>query len=93
MYEVCGQVIKSVAWTNNNALLSKKLIDRAQRALTEVNGQSRFRKGSEESLRLIIQNSRNKRSEYEIIAVQPGILNQVLKVRFLVYLLRRTTML
>jgi superfamily II DNA or RNA helicase len=73
VYEVCGQVIKSVAWTNNNELLLKKILDRKERALEDLVGASRFRKGSEELLRLVIQNTRIKRSVYEIIAVQPGI--------------------
>jgi hypothetical protein len=65
-YEVCGQIVKSLRWVENNTRLMKHLTRRLNRG-------SRYVKGSAELLRALLDETRQSRITYRLVVVQPGI--------------------
>ncbi len=68
VYEVCGQAVKSVVYTDPARLL-RQIEGRYNRRA----GASRFIKGGCDTLRQIVQSRRRADFQFEIVAVQPGI--------------------
>jgi hypothetical protein len=68
LYEVCGQVVKSLIWINTNQRLLEQIVYRNR---TRVD--SAFVKGEKTELRQIVARSKIIPTGYEIIIVQPGL--------------------
>lgn len=66
VYEVCGQVLKSIVWFKSPDDLLEKLRKRLQDG-------SRFVQGDLLTLSGIIERARRKHVRYEVVLVQPGI--------------------
>ena len=66
VYEVCGQVLKSIVWFKSPDDLLEKLRDR-------LRGGSSFVKGNYPTLKEILERARRKNVRYEVVLVQPGI--------------------
>ncbi|MFD2368878.1 DEAD/DEAH box helicase [Brevibacillus sp. GCM10020057] len=73
VYEVCGQAVKSVQWTQRNNILQNKLKRRKDNKLKHRTLQNRFIVGNEEILDKLFEQANLKHNSYEIIIVQPGI--------------------
>lgn len=65
-YEVCGQVLKSIIWVNNNEIFDQ--IVRRQRTTKN----STFLKGEKTELRQLLNKAKTTPTLFEIIIVQPG---------------------
>ena len=65
-YDVCGQVLQSLIWVNNNKLYDQ-LVRRQKNTLN-----STFLKGEKTELQNIINKTKTHRTRYEIIIAQPG---------------------
>ncbi len=65
VYEVAGQSVKSLLWLNNKSSFFKHIKRRT------VDSEEKYLKGELDSLETILDS--NKRIEFEIIVVQPGI--------------------
>lgn len=68
LYEVCGQVVKSVRWFNSNDRLRKRVRERVRRK-----NPSPFLAGDLDTFIDLIERGRSKPCQYRIIAVQPGV--------------------
>jgi hypothetical protein len=66
VYEVCGQVLKSIIWFKSPQDLLVKISVR-------VRGGSSFVRGDMATLEAIFERSRHKNVRYEVVLVQPGI--------------------
>jgi superfamily II DNA or RNA helicase len=66
VYEVCGQIIKSVIYINNPEALAQKLHRR-------LDGGSRCTKGSEQVLDQLFADGHRNGFTYELVLVQPGL--------------------
>jgi len=66
VYEVCGQVLKSIVWFKSPEDLLAKFSER-------LRGGSRFVKGELPQLEEIFARARRKHIRYEVVLVQPGI--------------------
>ena len=66
VYEVCGQVLKSIVWFKSPDELLEKLRKR-------LRGGSRFVKGDPPTLGGILERAKRKNVRYEVVLVQPGI--------------------
>lgn len=73
IYEVCGQVIKSVLWTDPNKL-KIKLEDRMKVHESSDDNKYGFRRDTLEKFKKILEIAETKRLFFEILLVQPGIL-------------------
>lgn len=68
LYEVCGQVVKSLIWIHDNESLRQKIEKRVR------NHQgSEFLKGDKELLKEFVLRARTLQTRYEIVIVQPGV--------------------
>lgn len=65
-YDVCGQVLQSLIWVNNNKLYDQ-LVHRQKNTIN-----STFLKGEKTELLKIINKTKTHRTRYEIIIAQPG---------------------
>lgn len=68
LYEVCGQVVKSVRWLGDE----KRLQNRVKRRLQRKHP-SQFKRGDMQLLNQLIATARTKGATYRIVAVQPGV--------------------
>ena len=68
-YEVCGQVVKSIIWTNRFDILIRQIKQRTKNRVTP----SRFVKGGISDVEQAIIQAKRQGSSFEIVAVQPGI--------------------
>lgn len=66
-YEVCGQVVKSLRWIENQGRLLAHILKRAK-------GSQRFVKGDGADLEKLIEDTRRSKVSYRLVIVQPGIL-------------------
>lgn len=66
VYEVCGQVVKSIRWFGRRDLLEARLRRR-------LNTGSKFVKGDREKLKQIFVEMSSKRVRYQVVLVQPGL--------------------
>ena len=67
VYEVCGQVLKSLIWTNNNKLHDQILYRNKTRK------ESVFLKGEKSKLKQLFAQMKTVPTFYEIFVVQPGL--------------------
>ena len=69
-YEVSGQAVKGLIWTNS----SRRLVEHARRRLCRRGRRpSRFVRGDLEALEAAVEAARTRRSRYRMVIVQPGI--------------------
>ncbi len=66
VYEVCGQVIKSILWLNSRDKLADKINER-------IRGGSQFICGSKPALKNHFAAMKLKKPRFEVVLVQPGI--------------------
>lgn len=66
VYEVIGQVIKSLIWIHDNRRLKRQMLNRFREG-------AKFIKGNKDLLDEIFDEARNRMPVFEIVAVQPGI--------------------
>jgi superfamily II DNA or RNA helicase len=76
LYEVCGQVVKSLIWINTNQRLLDQIVYR-----NRTRRDSAFVKGEKTELKQIVARSKIMPTSYEIIIVQPGVSRSVLPER------------
>lgn len=68
-YEVCGQVVKCSVWLKNRHMLRERISRREQSTM----GKSRYLKGTRNDLLRLLSGDNPKKTDYEIVLVQPGI--------------------
>lgn len=68
LYEVCGQVVKSLIWIDGNERLRDQIFYR-----NRTRRDSAFLKGEKTALRQVVARSKVVPINYEIVVVQPGI--------------------
>lgn len=68
LYEVCGQVVKSLIWIDGNERLRDQIFYR-----NRMRRDSAFLKGEKTVLRQVIARTKVVPTSYEIVVVQPGI--------------------
>lgn len=73
VYEVCGQVVKSVGFAHRNKDLYNKILHRMDLKVEHDPSKTRFIKGTVQLLKEIIEATKTKHSIYKIFVVQPGI--------------------
>lgn len=66
VYEVCGQVVKSILWLNSGDKMFNKIKDR-------LRGGSTFICGDRAHLKTCIETMGWKKTRFEVVLVQPGI--------------------
>lgn len=69
VYEIIGQVVKSVGWAHKDRILSH-----VRRRFTQRSGGHRFVKGDLETLTRLLNNTTPAQIQFEFNAVQPGLL-------------------
>lgn len=75
LYELTGQVIKSVTWA-----LSSRLLGSIRRRFNERKGSHTFVRGNLNTLDQLLGNTSSASLDFEFIAVQPGLLKDALPV-------------
>jgi hypothetical protein len=76
LYEVCGQVVKSVRWFNSNDRLRKRVRERVRRK-----NPSPFLAGDLDTFIDLVERGRSKPCQYRIVAVQPGVTRSKLSAK------------
>jgi len=76
LYEVCGQVVKSVRWFNKNDRLRKRVRERVRRK-----NPSQFLAGDLDTFIELLERANAKSCRYRIVIVQPGVSRNTLSAK------------